>query len=170
MLSLNRQERWEQRVCEKCGRDEGEVYHFHYGKKLSETGERMGADIHVTKKYHVAGEMSVAACNRCVTSYLIKIALGLLLLTAALAGFAIWAYSYPSQRPDNVLTTFEAMLKFASFLAGLSGLAFFALLIKSLFSGKDIHGEDLAISMKKGELRIQGFDTLWNSEEYLKLQ
>ena len=151
----------DKRTCDKCGTADGEVFHFHYGKELSKTRDLHIDGMVLTTKYGVAGTQSAAVCDTCIVRHRITMAIQWALITAASVGFAIWAYRPPEG---------WGLLGLLAFLAALLGIAFMAKLIESLFSRRDTHGEEVAIAVKKGELREQGFDVFWSTTEFLKLR
>ncbi len=172
MLNLNRDARYEfRRQCEKCKSAEGEIYYFHYGRKISSSSRRdMGGNILTTTKYNVAGEKKVAACDKCITRHRLLTSIKYFLKAVTLAGFVLWSYTQIPHGVNEPYNFFQAVLSFALIIAVLLGIGMLMWVLKTIFSGKDTIGENLAIAMQKGELRGQGFDSFWNSEQFAKLR
>lgn len=169
-MSVNLNEPSQKRTCEKCGQHGGEIYSFYYGKKKSHTMRNVGqATIHTTK-YEVAGMKDGAVCNNCVRTRrgMRLVVFGLMVVVGA--GLALWAAGWDQFKDPERIREAVQLQMFTLGVAGILGLTGLWGLLPSLFASKNTHAENMLITLKKGELRRQGFDTFWNNKSFNKLR
>lgn len=164
---LDSQSIWDQapqnRVCEKCGQQEGDVYSFSYGRRISHTIRRVGhTNVHTTK-YNIAGKKYAAACNRCIRQRWVTRLVLFGLMTVLGLGSAWWAHGTRTRPLDSDP---RGLVLVVACITGLIGLW---RLLPNIFSTKVTQAENLIIGLKKSELRKVGFDTFWNTRNYFKL-
>jgi hypothetical protein len=169
-MSANSRAQSQKRICEKCGRREGGVYSFHYGKRKSRTTQRDGNRYIYTTSFHVAGKKDAVACNGCIWWRRVLEAIPPVLGIAVCALFGWWVFfqeglvGLGKPEKEAVLTWMFTAFACIGILMGIHGL------YSKLFGSKDGPGERLIIALKRGELQRQGFDSFWDTASYSRLR
>ncbi len=157
------------RTCEKCGQRQGNIYDFHFGKKLSETSRRFGNKTVYTTKYNVAGKLEAAACNKCIRMHrVIRLVVFGLMITVG-AGIALWVSGWDQFKEPARISEVARLQDMTLGVAGILGLIGLWGLIPNLFANKATQAENLIIGLKKRELKKHGFNTFWNTKNFRKL-
>jgi hypothetical protein len=159
----------QKRICEKCGKREGNVYSFYFGKKKSRTTQRDGNRYIYKTSYAVGGKRDAVACDACIRRRRAIEAIQPALGIAASALFGWWVFF------QEGLAGLDPK-KDAGIRWIVTGLACMGLLIAihelylRLFENRSGPGERLIIGLKKDELRKQGFDSFWETARYHNLR
>jgi GYF domain 2 len=154
------------RTCEKCGQREGDIYSFHYGKKIRGSTRMVSytSNKYVTS-YQMAGRRDVAVCDECLRRRRMNslITSGLMVAVGAIVGLGgLLLGARVGARSPVPLCLMSPGLFFA--LIGLPSLS------HTLSSKNADYGLSTAIDLKKGELQRQGFDTFWGPEKFRRSQ
>ena len=141
--------------CERCNERPGETYHFSYGRKLGE--EEIGGNM-VRHTWRRGGDVYVALCPDCIRRHKLLFAVPSGIASLLLGAFAYFAYLNPDLGPGEP----DREIFWIASAAG--AICFIAFLFYGL-SRRKYWGEKTAISVRAPELRTQGWDCFWKSNE-----
>lgn len=145
--------------CNKCGTREGENFTIHYGKTLRESSTRDTKNnnlIHTKTTYRLGGSTILPLCRHCINRR--RLTWLLSCVGVALVGFGILLLS--ANETSGGPSAFGALTIL------ISGIV--ALVVA--LEGYSRFGTHWAFSRSKKELAKQGWDTLWTTKQYERLQ
>jgi hypothetical protein len=149
-------------TCEKCGTEPGTPHTFLYGK-VDVSSVMSGTTTTTTTHSQVKGEASASIGSRCIESLrkgsIRRQTIGLVIFsTLILAGIAFFVVG----SSDGI--------KIAGFLGAAAALfavcIFIILLVTERKKTAQTYGEELAIALRKPDLKGQGFDGFWSQADW----